>query len=217
MVFEINTSMYEKLPRSFYLREDVVQIAKDLLGKTLITQINGEVTAGKIVETEAYCGRGDKACHANGKKTPRTEIMYGRGGHAYVYLCYGIHHLFNVVTNIEGMADAVLVRALEPLEGIDIMKRRRKHTKAKLASGPGTLTQALGIRTNMTGMDLTEDQIWIGKVVVEEDFKILEDIRIGVEYAEEDAFRPWRFLIAGNRFVSKGINKKSPANHTGLK
>ncbi|WP_420318059.1 DNA-3-methyladenine glycosylase [Ekhidna sp.] len=216
MVFEINTSIYEKLPRSFYLREDVVQIAMDLLGKVLVTQVNGVITAGKIVETEAYCGRGDKACHANGKRTPRTEVMYGEGGHAYVYLCYGIHHLFNVVTNKEGQADAVLVRALEPIEGIDVMTERRKNTHAKLASGPGTLSQAMGIHVKMTGLDLLSDQIWIGTNGKDESINILSDARIGVEYAEEDALKPWRFIIAENKFVSKGVKEKSPANHTGL-
>ena len=217
MVFEINTSMYEKLPRSFYLREDVVEIAKDLLGKILVTNMEGVLTAGKIVETEAYCGRGDKACHANGKRTPRTEIMYGEGGHAYVYLCYGIHHLFNVVTNVEDMADAVLVRALEPIEGIDTMRSRRNFTKSKLSSGPGTLSQALGIHTKMTGTDLTSDQLWIGKEMNEQPFNILTDTRIGVDYAEEDALKPWRFVIAENKYVSKYVKEKSPANHTGLK
>ena len=208
MKLEINTSIYEKLDRSFYQREDVVQIAKDLLGMVLITQIDGFVTAGKIVETEAYCGRGDKACHANGKRTPRTEVMYGPGGHAYVYLCYGIHHLVNVVTNNEGQADAVLIRALEPLKGIDIMKERRMQTKAKLASGPGTLSQAMGIEVGMTGTDLLGDQIWIGKQRESEPIEILADTRIGVEYAEEDALRPWRFIISENRFVSKGLQRK---------
>ncbi|MEQ6166739.1 DNA-3-methyladenine glycosylase [Ekhidna sp. MALMAid0563] len=207
MVFEINTSVYEKLPRSFYLRDDVVQIAKDLLGKVLITNMDGVITAGKIVETEAYCGRGDKACHANGKRTPRTEVIYGQGGYAYVYLCYGIHHLVNVVTNEEEQADAVLIRALEPLTGEEIMRERRKFTKTKLASGPGTLSQAMGISVKMTGADLLSDQIWIGTDGKERDFEIYADTRIGVEYAEEDALKPWRFIIAGNKFVSKGIKK----------
>ena len=208
MVFEINTSVYEKLPRSFYQNEDVVQIAKDLLGKVLVTQVDGIITAGKIVETEAYCGRGDKACHANGKRTPRTEIMYGDGGKAYVYLCYGIHHLFNVVTNVEGQADAVLIRALEPLQGVDVMQERRNFTKAKLASGPGTLSQAMGIHVSMTGEDLCGDTIWIVANSVDETIEILADTRIGVEYAEEDALKPWRFVIAGNKFVSKPVKQK---------
>ncbi|WP_436517451.1 DNA-3-methyladenine glycosylase [Ekhidna sp. To15] len=208
MVFKINTSVYEKLPRSFYQRTDVVQIAKDLLGKVLVTHVDGVLTAGKIVETEAYCGRGDKACHANNKRTPRTEIMYSDGGTAYVYLCYGIHHLFNVVTNVEGMADAVLIRALEPIQGIDAMNERRNFTKAKLASGPGTLAQAMGIHVKMSGVDLCEDQIWIVDNDGEEKLDIQSDTRIGVEYAEEDALKPWRFLIAGNKFVSKTIKQK---------
>ncbi|MEP1033731.1 DNA-3-methyladenine glycosylase [Ekhidna sp.] len=208
MVFEINTSVYEKLPRSFYQKPDVVQIAKDLLGKVLVTQIDGYFTAGKIVETEAYCGRGDKACHANGKRSPRTEIMYGEGGRAYVYLCYGIHHLFNVVTNVEGKADAVLIRALEPIQGIDIMKERRNFTKAKLTSGPGTLSQAMGIHVKMTGEDLCDNQIWIVGSSPKEKVEILSDTRIGVEYAEEDALKPWRFIIADSKFVSKPVKQK---------
>jgi len=205
MVFEINTTVYEKLDRSFYLRDDVVQIAQDLLGKVLVSHCNGEFTSGKIVETEAYCGRGDKACHANGKRTPRTEVMYGEGGHAYVYLCYGIHHLFNVVTNREGLADAVLIRALEPLAGQETMKVRRGKGNAKLASGPGTLSQAMGIDVKMSGEDLLGDQLWIAEEKEPAAFVISSDTRIGVDYAEEDAFLPWRFLIKGNKYVSKKV------------
>lgn len=205
MVFEINTTVYEKLDRSFYLNEDVVHVASELLGKTLVSNINGALTAGKIVETEAYCGRGDKACHANGKRTPRTEVMYGIGGHAYVYLCYGIHHLVNVVTNKEGQADAVLIRAVEPIIGMEEMKERRNYTKAKLASGPGTLSQALGIKRVMTGTDLLGDQLWISPGEQNEPIEILSDKRIGVDYAEEDALRPWRFVINGNKYVSKMV------------
>lgn len=208
MVLEINTSVYEKLPRSFYLRDNVVEVARDLLGKVLVTNIDGHFAAGKIVETEAYCGRGDKACHANGRRTPRTEVMYGIGGHAYVYLCYGIHHLVNVVTNKEGLADAVLIRALEPLEGIDIMLDRRGNTKTKLASGPGTLSQAMGINVKMTGMDLRSDQLWIGRNKNKIDVEIETGTRIGVDYAEEDALRLWRFVISGNKFVSKPVKKR---------
>jgi len=199
--------MYEKLPRSFYLRPDVVQVAKDLLGKVLVTQFDGKFTAGRIVETEAYCGRGDKACHANGRRTPRTEVMYGEGGRAYIYLCYGIHHLTNVVTNTEGMADAVLIRALEPLEGIETMMERRGGTAYKLASGPGTLSVAMGITVKKTGMDLLSDEMWIGREREEPHFEIIADRRIGVDYAGEDALRPWRFLIANNSYVSKEIKK----------
>ena len=206
MVFEINTTVYEKLDRSFYLSDDVVQVARDLLGKVLVTNINGIITAGKIVETEAYCGRGDKACHANGKRTARTEVMYGVGGYAYVYLCYGIHHLINVVTNKEGQADAVLIRALEPLKGLDEMKLRRGNTKSKLASGPGTLSQAMGIHVKMTGTDLLGDQIWISPGnEINPTKEIVSGTRIGVDYAEEDALRPWRFIIKDDKYVSKSI------------
>lgn len=204
MVCENNTSLYEKPDRSFFMNEDVTQVAKDLLGMYLVTEKDGLLTAGKIVETEAYCGRGDKACHANGKVTPRTEVMYREGGLAYVYLCYGIHHLINVVTNKEGQADAVLIRALEPVYGLEVMKERRSFTKAKLASGPGTLTQALDINVKQTGTDLLGNEIWIAKSDTDP-FEIDAGTRIGVDYAEEDALRPWRFIIKGNKFVSKPI------------
>ncbi|MBC6401587.1 MAG: DNA-3-methyladenine glycosylase [Ekhidna sp.] len=209
---ENNTFLYEKPDRLFFLREDVTQVAKDLLGMLLVSGKNGVVTAGKILETEAYCGRGDKACHANGKRTPRTEVMYREGGVAYIYLCYGIHHLINIVTNVEGQADAVLIRALEPVEGIEVMRERRNFTKAKLASGPGTLTQAMDIKVSQTGTDLLGDEIWIAKSY-EKDFEISEGTRIGVDYAGEDAFRPWRFIIKGNKLVSRPVRsdkRKSP-------
>ena len=153
---------FVKLPRSFYVRSNVVEIAQDLLGKYLFTDIKGVLTVGKIIETEAYNGRRDKACHAFLKRTRRTNIMYHRGGHAYVYLCYGIHHLFNVVTNREGLADAILIRAIEPVHGLeDMIKRRGKNNHYKLTAGPGTLSQALGIQREMTGTDLLGNSIWI--------------------------------------------------------
>lgn len=206
MIFEINTSLYEKLDRSFYERNDVVQVAFDLVGKYLFTHIDGVLTAGRIVETEAYCGRDDKACHAYNRRTPRTEIMNGKGGYAYIYLCYGIHHLFNVVTNKEDLADAVLIRALEPMIGEHEMKLRRQSTNGKLASGPGTLSQALGIHTSMTGYDLLGDAIWIADG--QEKVDVESDVRIGVDYAEEDALKPWRFLMKGNHYVSKNIKAR---------
>lgn len=205
MVLEINTSIYEKPNRSFYERSDVVQIAKDLLGMYLISVVDDLVTIGRIVETEAYCGRGDKACHANNKRTPRTEVMYMQGGHAYVYLCYGIHHLFNVVTNMEGLADAVLIRALEPIAGVDMMNARRNAPKGKLSSGPGTLTKAMGIDKSIDGKDLLGDQVWIAYPEKQESIKILSGKRIGIDYAEEDALLPWRFIIENNKYVSKPI------------
>ena len=207
MSYKNNTPLYERPDRSFFLREDVTQAAKDLLGMILVSSKNGVITAGKIVETEAYCGKGDKACHAHGKRTPRTEVMYRDGGVAYIYLCYGIHHLINIVTNVAGQADAVLIRALEPVEGVEVMRERRNFTKARLASGPGTLTQAMDIKVNQTGTDLLGDEIWIAKSQ-EKEFEILEGTRIGVDYAQEDALRPWRFIIKGNKFVSKPIRSE---------
>ncbi|MEX2602356.1 MAG: DNA-3-methyladenine glycosylase [Balneolaceae bacterium] len=189
----------EKLPRSFYEAPNVVDISRKLIGKILCTRIGGVMTSGVITETEAYCGRDDKACHANdGLRTPRTEVMYEEPGHAYVYLCYGIHHLFNVVTNRKGLADAVLIRAVRPLDGTaQILKRRQHETLTRTVSdGPGKLTQALGIRTAHTGTDLLGERIWIEDRGLEcSDNRIQTGPRIGVEYAGEDAKRPWRFYI----------------------
>ncbi|REL38423.1 DNA-3-methyladenine glycosylase [Rhodohalobacter sp. SW132] len=194
----------EALPgHDFYARPDVVQVSKDLLGCTLHTFFDGEHTSGIIVETEAYCGRNDKACHANnGTRTDRTEVMYGPPGHCYVYLCYGIHHLFNVVTNREGLADAVLVRALQPLNGVEIMKKRRGMEKIKhLTDGPGKLSQALAIHTNMTGSALSEPLLWIEQRRQEiSDEHIEASKRIGVDYAGEDALRKWRFTVDSGLF-----------------
>lgn len=153
-----------KLLREFYVRPNVVQIAKDLLGKYLLTRLEDTVTGGMIVETEAYAGPEDRASHAhNSRRTSRTEIMFHEGGVAYVYLCYGIHHLFNIVTNVEGIPHAVLIRAIEPTDGAELMLRRRnmKEGSPKLSGGPGTLTQALGIKTTHTQTDLTDEQIWL--------------------------------------------------------
>jgi DNA-3-methyladenine glycosylase len=188
-----------KLNSSFYLQDDVVRISKSLLGKTLCTFIDGIYTSGIITETEAYAGITDKASHAYGNRyTPRTAIMYKQGGLAYVYLCYGIHSLFNVVTNIEGIPHAVLIRAVKPLDGIQEMLKRRKKSKADatLTSGPGTLAQALGIHYRHSGLSLVEDAIWIEESensIRESD--IISGPRIGVAYAAEDALLPYRFRI----------------------
>lgn len=188
-----------KLKRPYYYQEDVVLVAKDLLGKVLFTRINGDLTAGIITETEAYAGVNDKASHAfGGRRTARNEIMYGKGGMAYVYLCYGIHHLFNVVTNQEDVPHAVLVRALKPIEGIEtILKRRKQKALAKNTSGgPGTISQALGITTKLNGEDLTGKTIWLqdeGIKVFSKD--IIAGPRIGVDYAGEDAKLPYRFIL----------------------
>ncbi len=199
--------MVKKLPRSFYERDDVVQISKELIGKVLCTRLEGILTTGKIVETEAYNGRTDRACHAfPNVRTARTETIYGPPGHAYVYLCYGIHHLFNVVTNLEGLADAILIRAVEPLKGKEIMVERRKKPSLKpvIANGPGKMSQALGIRTVNNTEDLTGETIWIedhGVLLSENDME--QSPRIGVDYAGEDALLPWRFTLKGSKWVGK--------------
>lgn len=195
------------LTTDFYRRKDVVQVAKDLIGKKLITEINGYKTSGRIVETEAYAGIGDKASHAyNHRRTQRTEIMYADGGVAYVYLCYGVHHLFNVVTNVAGIPHAVLIRAIEPLEGIDTMLQRRKKTNMTpgLTAGPGVLSAAMGFHTKHTGVDLQSSLIRIEDMdVVMPEPQLIITTRVGVDYAGEDALLPYRFYEAGNPFVSK--------------
>lgn len=196
-----------KLPLSFYTREDVVQISQDLLGKLLVTNFDGQRTSGIIVETEAYRGPDDRACHAyNNRRTKRTEVMFQTGGRAYVYLIYGLHHLFNVVTGQRDMPHAILVRGLEPVEGIDTMLKRRKFTtlKPQLTAGPGTLSKALGIRKEHTNFSLLGNTIWIedrGSQVPKEN--VLASPRVNVDYAGAAALLPWRFRIKGNRWVSK--------------
>ncbi|MFA7379381.1 MAG: DNA-3-methyladenine glycosylase [Bacteroidia bacterium] len=196
-----------KLKTEFYVRTDVVQIARELLGKVLVTSIEGQLCEAIITETEAYAGVTDKASHAyGGRLTTRTRPMYLRGGHAYVYLCYGIHHLFNVVTNIEGVPDAVLIRGVEPISGIPLMMKRRGHQELKpaLTQGPGALSVAMGIQTIHSGIPLTNKVIWIddaGQTIPEQD--IVASPRVGVAYAAEDALRPYRFRIKGNMWVSK--------------
>jgi DNA-3-methyladenine glycosylase len=185
-----------RLPRSFYLREDVVAIARELLGRKLWTEFNGRRTAGIISETEAYAGPIDRASHAwNGRRTQRNEVMYGKGGTAYVYLCYGIHHLFNVVTNAHGTPHAVLIRAIVPVEGIDLMRKRRKSQDRLITGGPGTLTEALGIRTRHNGIDLVTGSIGIGGGIEVDPDRVLVGPRIGVQYAGADALLPYRFRL----------------------
>lgn len=195
-----------KLPESFYERKNVVKIARELLGKGLFTKIDGMLTGGIIVETEAYSWK-ERGCHAfGGKMTGRNEIMFGKGGYSYVYLCYGMHNLFNVVTNRKGIADAVLVRALEPTTGIEEMKLRRGELKNPLylTSGPGKLTKALGIDRSFNGKNLLNTDVWIedlGVIVKKKD--IIASKRIGIDYAGEDAALPWRFTIKDNKWISK--------------
>lgn len=195
------------LPDSFYTRPDVVQIAKELLGKVIVTVNGGVTTSGMIVETEAYAGITDRASHAlGGRRTPRTEVMYARGGVAYVYLCYGIHHLFNVVTNREQIPHAVLVRGIQPIEGLDAMIARRsfKAMKRELTAGPGALSRALGITTRLSGASLTGAEIRIEERGLHFDPEsIVSATRIGVDYAGDDAQLPYRFYVKDNQYVSR--------------
>ncbi len=188
-----------KVPLEFYIRDDVVLISRELLGKVLCTKINGSVAKAIITETEAYAGVDDKASHAyGGRRTGRTEPMYGRGGTAYIYLCYGIHHLFNVVTNVAGTPHAVLIRAATPVEGFDVMRKRRgkRQTDNMLLEGPGSLAQALGITTKLTGTSLLGNRIWIEDQRISLDTEaVIAGPRIGVGYAAEDAKRAYRFRV----------------------
>src|SRR5690606_24964354 len=194
-----------KLDMEFYQRRDVVKISRDLLGKVLVTHLDGVTTSGIIVETEAYSWR-ERGSHAYGSKlTARTSVMFREGGHVYVYLCYGMHHLFNIVTNREGVAEAVLVRALEPLRGIpEMMRRRGEKVKINhLTSGPGKLTKSMGIVRSLNGKLLSDGEIWIedGKKVPAS--QVEAGKRIGIDYAGEDALLPWRFTVRGNPWISR--------------
>jgi DNA-3-methyladenine glycosylase len=196
----------KKLDNSFYDRPGVVKVARDLLGKVLVTAFDGQRTSGRIVEVEAYNGVVDRASHAySGRRTRRTEIMFGPGGSAYVYLIYGIYHLFNVVTNRKDVPHAVLVRALEPMDGIPLMLKRTGKPKLDhtLTRGPGNLSRAMGLLTTHTGTLLSGDEIFIE----DDGYKpkrgeIVAGPRIGVDYAGEDAALPFRFYLKGNVYVS---------------
>jgi DNA-3-methyladenine glycosylase len=193
-----------KLSPEFYLRSNVTTIAKQLLGKGLFTKIDGQLTGGIIVETEAYSYK-ERGSHAHRGMTKRNEIMFANGGVAYVYLCYGIHEMFNVVTNSEGKADAILIRALEPVEGIGTMKlRTRTDSPRRITSGPGKVTKALGINRSLNGEDLTGNEIWIEDLDNKIGPKaIVSSKRIGIDYAGEDALLLWRFFLKNNVWVSK--------------
>jgi DNA-3-methyladenine glycosylase len=196
----------KKLDAGFYNRPDVVKIAKELIGKVLVTHFERVITSGRIVETEAYAGAIDKASHAfGGRRTNRTEVMFQSGGTAYVYLIYGIHHLFNVVTNKKDVPHAILIRALEPIQGIYTMLARtgKKQADYTLTKGPGNVSKALGISTMYTGYSLFSDEMYIAAddfVVAEKN--IIATPRIGVDYAGEDAKLPYRFILKGNPYVS---------------
>lgn len=195
------------LPKDFYLSNDVVALGKELLGKFIFTKIGeAPITGGMIIETESYKGIEDKASHAYlGKRTNRNEMMYAEGGCAYIYLCYGMHALLNVVTNKKEIPHAVLIRAIMPTEGIDTMLERRNkaiHDK-NLTSGPGTLTQALKISKELNGISLSSEVLWIedkGVKITKKD--IVCSKRIGIDYAEEHALLPWRFTIKETKLVN---------------
>ncbi|MBR4903156.1 MAG: DNA-3-methyladenine glycosylase [Selenomonadaceae bacterium] len=189
-----------KLSREFYLR-DGLTVARELIGKKLVTNLSEGVTGGIIVETEAYMGAIDAAAHSYRGKTERTKIFYGEGGFVYVYLIYGMHICTNVVANVENIPEAVLIRALEPVEGIELMKHRRgKSNLLDLCSGAGKLSQALGITKNFYGADLCGDEIFIETT----DFRaeITATKRINIDYAGKAADYLWRFVAAGNKFLS---------------
>jgi DNA-3-methyladenine glycosylase len=195
-----------KLPREFYTRKNVLEVARDLLGKKLVVPGKiGARVAGIIVETEAYRGPEDRASHAyNGRRTQRTETMYGIGGTVYVYFVYGMYHQFNVVTSVEDVPHAILIRAIEPVEGLDIIRRRRRgRSEYELTSGPGRLCLALGIDRGLDKADLVGDRVWIEDGVSISPRQIARGPRIGIDYAEEWVMKPWRFWVKDNPFVSR--------------
>jgi len=201
-----NTIKLNKLTIDFYNRKDVLQIARELLGKIVVTNIGGIVTSGRIVETEAYIGISDKASHSSaGKRTSRNEHMYAQAATAYVYICYGIHQMLNVVTNEKEIPDAILIRAIEPIEGIETMRTRRgiKKTDSTLTKGPGNVGRALGVNKIHSGENLLGDTIFLEF----DNYKLSSKLigcskRIGVDYAGADALLPHRFYIKGNQYVS---------------
>ena len=200
----------KKLPLNFYKRKDVVAIARELLGKIVVTNFDGKITSGRIVEAEAYVAHVDKASHAfGGRRTAKNEHMYAHPGTAYVYICYGMHQMFNIVTNEKDIPDAVLIRAIEPLEGVDVMLKRTGKPKLDftLTKGPGNVGKALGIFKKHSGLHLLHDEIYL----IDDGFKLKEKEvgisgRIGVASAGADALLPYRFYVRGNKYVS-GKNK----------
>ena len=196
-----------KLPESYYLNQDVLHLSKDLLGKYLFTCVDGITTGGYIVETEAYNGIIDKASHSYGNKiTPRTKTMFMQGGISYVYLCYGIHEMFNVVTSVEGQPHAILIRAIHPTEGLEVMLYRRKmlNLKPNITMGPGSVAKALGISRTINAVSLQSDVLWIEDRGLSFPDKAIAAVpRVGVDYAGNDALLPYRFYVKGNPYVSK--------------
>ena len=195
-----------KLPREFYTRANVLTVARDLLGKLLVVpDEDGRRVSGMIVEVEAYRGPEDRASHAyGGRRTKRTETMYRKGGIAYVYFVYGMYYQFNVVSNVTDVPHAILVRALAPVEGIELMReRRRQHPDHNLTNGPGKLCIALNIDRALDGADLLADRVWIEEYEPVPARRIARGPRIGIDYAQEWIDKPWRFWIRDNSYVSR--------------
>lgn len=194
-----------KLPLDFYLR-DTIEVARDLLGKTLVHQFaNGTQLSGKIVETEAYLGGDDPACHSyNLRCTPRTSPMFKRGGISYIYFIYGMYYCFNVVTGEENAPEAVLVRALEPLEGVEVMRRLRPLSKNDfgLTSGPGKLCQAMGLTQAQNGLSLLKEPLFILDNPPVREEEIEDSARIGLGNRHDAVHWPLRFYLRDNPFVS---------------
>ena len=195
----------EKLSPAFYQRNDVVTIAKELIGKIIVTDTHNNITSGRIVETEAYVAHIDKASHAyNGKRTLRNEAMYYAAGTVYVYICYGMHNMLNIVTNDKDVPDAILIRALEPMSGIEIMLERtnKKVLDNTLTKGPGNVAKAMGISKYFSGKVLKDEiNIFQDEVVYQQD-EIGISKRIGIDSAGLDALLPYRFFVKGNKYVS---------------
>lgn len=202
----VNIMSRPKLPREFYTRPNVLTVTRDLLGKLLVVpDEDGRRVSGMIVEVEAYRGPEDRASHAyGGRRTKRTETMYREGGVAYVYFVYGMYYQFNVVCNVRDIPHAVLVRALEPVEGIELMRERRhQHPDHNLTNGPGKLCIALNIDRALDGADLLGDRVWIEEYKSISPRRIARGPRIGIDYAQEWIDKPWRFWIKDNPYVSR--------------
>ena len=194
----------DRLERAFFAR-DTLRVARELLGQRLVRQLNGQRIAGRIVETEAYVGEGDAACHAARGRTARNAVMFGPAGYAYVYFIYGMHYCFNIVTETEGFGAAVLVRALEPLEGIDAMRHHRKgRDGVELTNGPAKLCYALAIDRDLNGADLvTSEELWIESDVSMPDDEVATGPRVGVRGDGRALTLPWRFWLRDNGYVSR--------------
>jgi len=198
------------LNKKYYLSKDVVKLAKDLIGKVIHTNIDGVLTSAIITETEAYAGITDKASHAyGGRRTQRTEVMYSEGGIAYVYLCYGMHYLFNIVTNKKDIPHAVLIRGIYPLKGIETMLQRAHKNKLTkdIGKGPGKVTKLLGIDKRHNAISLLDNTIWLSDENINiKKNAIIVSKRIGIDYAGEDALLPYRFSVNDEGLINS-INK----------